>query len=105
VTAVSPLRGGDARVFGNNIQVTAVGRSTAKAIRIDWLHGTTRVPAQLGRDGAFVDKDYAKKHHLAVGSPIPVETPTGQVLQLRLKGIFDLWGKEIEISVALAVCW
>src|SRR5207247_2916097 len=45
--------------------------------------------ARLGRDGAFVSKDYAKDHHLTLGSPIAVETPTGQVLHLRLKGIFD----------------
>ena len=89
VTAVSPIRAGDARVFGDNIQVTAVDTNLAKTVRIDWLHGTTSVPAQLGKDGAFVDKDYAKDHDLKVGSPIAVKTPTGQVLNLRLKGIFD----------------
>ena len=36
-----------------------------------------------------MDKDYAKDHHLKLGSPIPVTTPTGKVLHLRLKGIFD----------------
>ena len=60
VTAVSPLRGGDARVFGHNVQVSAVTSNLAQTVRIDWLHGTTRVPAQLGRNGAFVSKDYAK---------------------------------------------
>jgi putative ABC transport system permease protein len=89
VTAVSPIRGGDARVFGHNVQVTAVEPNLAKTVRIDWFRGTRSVPAQLGRDGAFVDKDYAKDHHLALGSPIAVKTPTGQVLHLRLKGIFD----------------
>jgi putative ABC transport system permease protein len=89
VTAVSPLRGGDARVFGKNIQVTGVEPNLARTVRIDWFRGTRNVPAQLGRNGAFVDKDYAKDHHLTVGSPIAVKTPTGQVLHLRLKGIFD----------------
>ncbi len=89
VTAVSPIRGGDARVFGDNTQVTAVGPNLAKTVRIDWAQGSTSVPAQLGRDGAFVSKDYAKTHHLKLGSPIAVTTPTGKVLNLRLKGIFD----------------
>src|SRR5438876_3562637 len=89
VTAVSPLRGGDARVFGHNIQVTGVTPNLAQTVRIDWLHGTTRVPAELGRNGAFVSKDYAKDHDLKLGSPIAVKTPTGQVLHLRLKGVFD----------------
>jgi len=47
------------------------------------------VPARLGEDGAFVAEDYAKDHQLKLGSPIAVKTPTGQVLHLRLKGIFD----------------
>jgi putative ABC transport system permease protein len=89
VTAVSPIRGGDARVFGDNVQVTAVTPNLAQTVRIDWAKGTTSVPAELGRTGAFVSDDYAKDHDLKLGSTIPVKTPTGQVLDLRLKGIFD----------------
>jgi putative ABC transport system permease protein len=89
ITAISPIRIGDARVFGDNTQVTAVQANLAKTVRIDWLKGGKNVPAQLGRDGAFVDEDYAKDHHLSIGSPLAVEVPTGQILHLRLKGIFD----------------
>ena len=89
VTAVTALRGGDARIFDKNVQVTAVTPNAAQTIRIDWLKGSTRVPAQLGADGAFVSDDYAKDHDLKLGSPIAVETPTGHMLNLRLKGIFD----------------
>jgi putative ABC transport system permease protein len=89
VTAVSGLRGGDARIFGHNVQITAVPPNTAQTIRIDWLQGGTSVPARLGTDGAFVAEDYARDHQLKLGSPIAVKTPTGQVLDLRLKGIFD----------------
>jgi putative ABC transport system permease protein len=88
VTAVSPIRGGDARIFGDNTQVSAVQPNLAKTVRIDWTQGSN-VPAQLGKDGAFVNKDYAKKHHLNLGSPIAVTTPTAQVLHLQLKGVFD----------------
>jgi ABC-type antimicrobial peptide transport system permease subunit len=55
---------------------------------MEWTQGSN-VPAQLGKDGAFVSKDYAKKHHLKLGSPIAVTTPTAQVLHLQLKGVFD----------------
>jgi putative ABC transport system permease protein len=89
VTAVSGIRGGDARIFGHNVQVTAVPPNAAETIKIDWLQGGKSVPSQLGKDGAFVEKDYAKDHDLQLGSPIPVKTPTGQVLNLHLKGIFD----------------
>jgi putative ABC transport system permease protein len=89
ITAVTPIRGGDARVFGDNIQVAAVKPNLSKGVRIDWLPGSKNASARLGANGAFVDKDYAKDHHLKLGSAIPVTTPTGKVLQLRLKGIFD----------------
>jgi putative ABC transport system permease protein len=48
------------------------------------------VPAKLGRNGAFVDDKFAKKHHLHVGSPLTIETPTSKLLALRVKGIFKL---------------
>jgi len=89
VTAVSPIRAGDARVFGHNVQVTAVQPNLSKTIPLDWLPGSANASARLGDNGAFVDKDYAKDHQLRLGSPIAVTTPTGKVLHLRLKGIFD----------------
>ena len=63
-------------------------------------------PAELGSDGAFVDKDYAKAQHLQVGSPLSVETPTGRFLHLKLIGITNppkggsLYG-DVTISQAL----
>ena len=38
--------------------------------KLDWKLGSTRRLATLGADGAFVDKGYAKKHHLVAGSPV-----------------------------------
>jgi putative ABC transport system permease protein len=89
VTAVSPIRAGDARIFGDNTQVTAVSPNLARTVRIDWVKGGKNVPAQLGGDGAFVNEDYAKDHDLVIGSPLAVQVPTGQTLHLRLKGIFE----------------
>jgi putative ABC transport system permease protein len=39
-------------------------------------------------DGAFVSKDYAKKHRLAAGSPLSLEVPSGARLQLAVRGIY-----------------
>ena len=89
VTAVSGVR---AATLASSVTTSRSRRSppnTAQTIRIDWAQGGTGVPARLGEDGAFVAEDYAKDHHLKLGSPIAVETPTGAVMQLRLKGIFD----------------
>jgi len=46
------------------------------------------VPAQLGNDGTFVDDAFAKKHHLHVGSPVRIQLPSGQFINVKVKGIF-----------------
>jgi len=88
VTVVSGVRAGEGRAFGSNAGITGVGGDIARVITVDWASGSQATPGRLGWNGAFVSKDYAKTHHLAVGSPIAVETPTGHTLHLRLSGIF-----------------
>jgi len=89
VTGVAPIRAGDARIFGHNVQISAVTPNMSQGVDVDWLPGSENAAAKLGADGAFTDKDYAKDHQLKLGSPVPVTTPTGKVLRLKLKGIFD----------------
>jgi putative ABC transport system permease protein len=87
VTVVSGVRGADGKAFGKKIQVTGVEPNVDRVIRTNWIAGAD-VARSLGSDGAFVEKAYAKHHHLAVGSRLSVETPSGTTLPLRLKGIF-----------------
>jgi putative ABC transport system permease protein len=87
VTVVSGVRAGDGKAFGSHINVTGVDPNVSKVIKVDWTAGSQQTPDTLGNDGAFVDKAYAKAQHLQVGSPIAMETPTGQTLHLTLKGI------------------
>jgi len=89
VTVVSGVRAGQGKAFGKQIGVTAVAGDIAKVISVEWAAGSQRTPSQLGTTGAFVSKDYAKSHHLAVGSPIAVETPSGRTLNLHVRGIFS----------------
>src|SRR5262249_32679354 len=56
--------------------------------RIDWTQGSQRVLSSLEPDGAFIDKDYAKSHHLRIGSPLRLTTPQGATLRLVVKGVF-----------------
>jgi putative ABC transport system permease protein len=88
VSVVSGVRAGQGRAFGHNIGVTAVSGDIAKVVTVKWQAGSQAVPGELGHSGAFVSKDYAKTHHLTVGSPLSVETPTGTTMSLVLKGIF-----------------
>jgi putative ABC transport system permease protein len=90
VTAVSGIRAGSARYFGHTEDLTAVDPNLAKVVDLDWQEGSTAVPAQLGKDGAFVDHKFAKKNHLHVGSRFRLETPTAKFLKLRIKGIYKL---------------
>ena len=88
VQTISSIRAGAARIYGSTENIAAVDKNMSKVLNVKWYRGSPQVPAQLGADGVFVDKDYAKKHHLSLSSPIDVETPTGKVLHLKVKGIF-----------------
>ena len=90
VTAVSGIRAGSAKVFGSVENLTGADPQLTKVVHLDWKEGSNAVPAELGQTGAFVDDKYAKKHHLHVGTPIALETPTGKVLHLKVDGVFKL---------------
>ncbi|HEX9416065.1 MAG TPA: ABC transporter permease [Gaiellaceae bacterium] len=88
IQTISSVRAGSGRIFGKTVNVSAVDKGMSKVLHVEWYRGSPAVPARLGQDGAFVDKSYAKDHGLSLGSPLALETPTGRILHLRLKGIF-----------------
>jgi putative ABC transport system permease protein len=88
VQVVSGVRAGRGRAFGGEINVSGVSPDISKVIDVKWQHGSSAVPGELGMNGAFVDKEYAKELHLHVGSAIAVETTAGKVMHLELRGIF-----------------
>jgi ABC-type antimicrobial peptide transport system permease subunit len=89
VTALGSVRAGEGRAFGHVIGATAVTPGSEQIFNLDWTAGSQRVLGTLGRDGAFVDKSYAKKHNLTLGSRLEMQTPSGTILPLRVRGIFD----------------
>ncbi|HEY5660431.1 MAG TPA: FtsX-like permease family protein [Gaiellaceae bacterium] len=89
VIEVGDVRAGEALAFGKKIAITAVNPPAANVFNLDWTHGSASVMANLGTDGAFVDKDYAKSHHLDIGSPVPLTFSDGSQELLNVKGIFD----------------
>ena len=64
VTAVSEVRHADGKIGTKKVMVTGVDPNMSKTIDIAWKDGSDEVPAQLGRNGAFVDDRYAKDHSL-----------------------------------------
>ncbi|HYZ80686.1 MAG TPA: FtsX-like permease family protein [Solirubrobacteraceae bacterium] len=88
VIAVGDVRAGQGRVLGKNEQLTAVNPTIGQVVRLRWKHGSQAVLATLGANGAFIDDGYASSHHLSVGSPVVVTSPTGQRIPLVVRGIF-----------------
>src|SRR5438045_4445493 len=68
VVAVSAFRAGSANFLGSVHDVSGVQPNAPKVIHLDWKLGDNSVPARLGQTGFFTDTDYAKKHHLHMGS-------------------------------------
>jgi len=90
VQAIANVRGGDALIFGKVHQATAVGPGGSQIFRMKWLDGgSNAVIARLGPHGAFVDDGFAKSHHLRIGSPLTLTAPTGQTVDLKVRGIFN----------------
>jgi putative ABC transport system permease protein len=89
VESIASVRGGAGRAFDKTIQVTALEDQAPSVLTLKWQDGSQEVLGQLGADGAVIAKDYAKSHGLSLGSPMSLQTPTGAMIPLAVKGIFD----------------
>jgi putative ABC transport system permease protein len=89
VLIVSGVRAGEGQVAGSRVTVTGVEPNVSKVIDLKWTEGSAATPGQLGQDGAFVSKSYAKNDGLHVGSRFDMKTPDGATVHLTLRGIFD----------------
>jgi putative ABC transport system permease protein len=88
VEVVSGVRAGTGRAFGTRINTTGLSPDVSKVVAVKWEQGGPQTPAVLGTGGAIVTKDYAKKHHLQVGSALSLEVPSGARLPLTVRGIY-----------------
>jgi putative ABC transport system permease protein len=88
VQTVSGVLAGQGRAFGSHITVSGVSADVGKVIGIKWHAGSSATPASLGTSGAFVSQAYAQAQKLHVGSPLAIETPSGALLNLVLRGIY-----------------
>ena len=89
VESVMNVRVGQALVFGEATNMTAVDPTARENIALAWKDGSQDVLANLGSDGAFVDDGYADDHGLSVGSPVEVTFPNGTEATYTVRGIFD----------------
>jgi putative ABC transport system permease protein len=89
VSDVTPIRAGSSRFLGGEHNLTAVEPNIATGVRLDWKSGGPSVPGRLRSDGFFTDNDFAKSHHLHVGSVVNLEFPSGKHADVRLLGIYE----------------
>jgi putative ABC transport system permease protein len=89
VTAVGNVRGGEALIFGEGRNLTAVDPPTAEMFSIEWKQGSQAVPRTLDDNGAFVDDGFAEDHGLRLGSHIQLTFPNSARKEFVVKGIFD----------------
>jgi putative ABC transport system permease protein len=88
VETLTSVRGGQAKAFDKTITITGVDDEAPNLLTFDWRSGSQASLGQLGADGAIVDAEYADSHALSQGSRFAMETATGKVLQLEVRGIF-----------------
>ncbi len=89
VKAIIGVRAGEARIFGSRDMLSAVDRGASEVFKLDWVEGSQAVLDSLGTSGALVSKDFAKDHHLSVGSTVQLLVPDGSQAAFGVAGIFD----------------
>jgi putative ABC transport system permease protein len=79
-----------AKMGRTTVGVNGVDPATfGRTYRFTWKSGSATSLATIGPRGAIVKKSFATTHHLRVGSPFVLTTPSGQRLHLTVRGISD----------------
>jgi putative ABC transport system permease protein len=90
VTVVSSIRADRARALGGTTEVGAVDPGTVgQVFHFTWKHGSDTALRSLG-DGALVDSSYAVDHHLAIGSPITLQSSAGNTRRFVVRATYRL---------------
>jgi putative ABC transport system permease protein len=87
VDSATSIREERAKVFGKTERVDGVEPAISGVLNLNWVTGSDATLGQLGSDGAILEKDYAKKHHVGVGDSFQITTPAGRRVTLRVAGI------------------
>jgi putative ABC transport system permease protein len=90
VEAASSVRFDQALAERVEANVTGVDPKTiATFYAFDWTEGSDATLGELGGDGALVTKTFADDHDLAVGDGFPVDTASGETVDLVVRGIYN----------------
>ena len=86
---LSSVRRDSASAFGSDQSVDGLDPATiGDAVRLDWDAGSPATLAQLGADGAVLQREFATDHDLRIGSRFSIESAQGRKLELTVRGIY-----------------
>lgn len=90
VQTVSVLKRSDSQVAtGGSESVNGIDTQTLGAVyRFDWVDGDDSLLGLLGPNGTLVERDFATRADLHVGSHFVARTPAGQQTELTVRGIY-----------------
>jgi putative ABC transport system permease protein len=89
VEVASGIRGGLAKIAGQNGQITGIDPNTiTKVYKFDWQKGSDSTVHELGEFGAIVEKQFADDASLKVGDRFTVTSASDRETPLEVKGIY-----------------
>jgi ABC-type antimicrobial peptide transport system permease subunit len=87
-TVVADERTGDGQSFGQTVRVAGVDPGLAGLLLLTWKHGSEASIANLGANQAILASHFATSHDLSLGSPVTIQTPTGQRHRFRVAAVY-----------------
>jgi putative ABC transport system permease protein len=89
VRAVSGVRESTAHVFGTDASVNGVDPATiGEVASFDWQEGSDAVFAELGRNGAVLQRGFADDHGLRIGDRFSLQSAEGKRVDLTVRGTY-----------------
>jgi putative ABC transport system permease protein len=89
VSAATSIRRERGNVLGNGVDISGVAPGTIDELyRLQWEDGSPGVLRTMGPHDAILRESFANEYGFAVGGWFIVRTPTGQMLDLRVVGIY-----------------
>ena len=89
VKVASNVRTGVGKASGSVQQITGLDPKTISQVyNFEWKDGSDAAVDNLGPYQAIVDKAFAKKENLGVGSRFTLLTPKGDTVPLEVKGVY-----------------
>jgi putative ABC transport system permease protein len=89
VTTATSIRRERGRVLGRGVDISGIDPATIDELyRLQWEEGTPGVLRSLGPNDAILRESFANEYGFAVGGWFIVRTPTGEMLDLRVAGVY-----------------